>query len=83
MSVTTIMKGALGSSQGTSQKFVETATKFLDKNRRTTIKVSWVPAHMNIEGNDRADELAKEAMDLKPTMETTTLANYTRNYRRK
>src|SRR5258708_4794415 len=50
-SVTAIMKEAPGSSQRTSQKFVETATKFLDKNRRATIEVSWVPEHMDIEGN--------------------------------
>ena len=38
------------------------------------IKVSWVPGHMGIEGNDRADEIAKEATDLKPAVETTTIA---------
>jgi len=73
-SVTAIMKEAPGSSQLTSQRFVETAIKFLDTNRRATIEVSWVPGHMEIEGNNRADEIAKEATDLEPITETTTLA---------
>ena len=74
VSVTAIMKGAPRSSQSTSQKFMETATKLLDKNKGTTIKILWVPGHMNIKGNDRADELAKEATDLELNTETTTLA---------
>ena len=47
---------------------------FLDTNGRATIKISWVPGHMGIEGNDRADALAKEATDLELARETTTLA---------
>ena len=54
--------------------FVEAAITFLDKNRRATIKVSWVTGHMGIEGNGGADEKAKEATDLEPGIETTTLA---------
>ena len=46
---------------------------FLDENRRANIEISWVPGHMGIEGNDRADELAKEATELKPATETTTI----------
>ena len=53
---------------------METAIAFLDVNRRATLEVSWVPGHMGIEGNDRADALAKEATDLEPARETTTLA---------
>ena len=73
-SVSAITKETSGSSQQTSQKFVETAITFLDKNRRATIEVSWVPGHMSIEGNDRADEIAKGATDLEPAIETATLA---------
>jgi len=73
-SVTAIMKETPGSSQQTSQKFVETAITFMDKNRWVRIKVSWVLGHMDIEGNDRADEMAKEVTDLEPTIENTTLA---------
>ena len=61
-------------SQQILQKFVETAIAFLDTNRRATIEISWVPGHMRIEGNDRADALAKEVTDLEPARETTTLA---------
>ena len=80
-SVTAITKETPGSSQQVSQKFVETAITFLDENRRATIEISWVPGHMGIEGNDRADEMAKEATDLEPALETTTLAKLHRQLR--
>jgi len=35
---------------------------------------------MDIEGNDRADEMAKEATDLKPTIENTTWQSFTGSY---
>ena len=47
---------------------------FPNENRRANIEVSWVPGHMGIEGDDRSDELAKEATELKPATETTTIA---------
>ena len=56
---------------------------FLDENRRASIEVSWVPGHMGIEGNDRADELAKEATELEPTTETTTIVKLHRQLRAK
>ena len=44
---------------------------FVPQSRhRATIEISWVPGHMGIEGNDRADALAKEATDLEPARET-------------
>ena len=73
-SVMAITKEDPGSSQQILQKFEETTITFLDANRRATIEISWVPGHMGIEGNDRADALAKEATDLEPARETTTLA---------
>jgi ribonuclease HI len=63
-----------GPSQQISQRFTETAMIFLDENRGATIEISWVSGHMGIEGNDRADELAKEATELEPATETTILA---------
>ena len=80
-SVTAITKEDPGSSQQISQKFVETAIAFLDANGRATIEISWVPGHMGTEGNDRADALAKEATDLEPARETTTLAKIHRQLR--
>ena len=80
-SVTAITKETPGLSQQTSQKFVEIAITFLDENRRATIEVSWVSGHMRIEGNDRADEIAKEATELEPAIETTTLAKLHRQLR--
>ena len=80
-SVTAITKETPRSSQQTSQKFVEATSIFLDKNRRATIKVSWVPGNMGIEGNDRADEKANEATDLERGIETTTLAKLHRELR--
>ena len=73
-SVASITSEKPGSSQQISQKFVETATSFLDENTRASIEVSWVPGHMDIEGNDRADEIAKGATELEPTTETNTIA---------
>jgi hypothetical protein len=55
--------------------------EFIDRNRGATIEVSWVPGHMGIEGNDRADSLAKEATDLEPITETTTIASLHRQIR--
>jgi ribonuclease HI len=53
---------------------METARTFLDENRGARVEVTWVPGHMGIEGNDRADELAKEATELEPITEITTIA---------
>ena len=80
-SVTAITKEAPESSQQTSQRFMETAITFLNGNGQATIEVSWVPGHMGIEGNDRADELAKEATNLEPAIETTTIARLHRQLR--
>ena len=52
-SVTAITKETPGSSQQTSQMFVETAITFLDKNRWATIEVLWFPGHIGIEGATR------------------------------
>ena len=51
------------------------AATHLDENRDTHMEVAWVPGHMGIAGNNRVDEIAKEAIKLEPATETTTLAN--------
>ena len=73
-SVKAITEEKPGLSQHISQRFTEVAMSFLNENRGANIEVSWVPGHMNIEGNDRADKLAKEATELKLATETTTIA---------
>lgn len=39
--------------------FTTTIHKFLDDDPRHSVDVSWIPSHMEIDGNTRADELAK------------------------
>jgi len=53
---------------------VEAATH-LDEHREAHIEVAWVPGHMGIAGNNRADKIAKAATKLEPATKTTTLAN--------
>jgi len=38
--------------------------KFLNNNTTCTIEINWCPSHCKIQGNDRADELAKEATQM-------------------
>jgi len=45
-------------------KFHHKMVKFLDDDNAHSIEVAWCPSHCNIPGNDRADELAKEATQL-------------------
>ena len=82
-SVEAITEEKPGPSQHISQGFVKAVMSFLDKNRRASIEVLWVPGHIRIEGNDRADELAKEATELEPATETTTIAKLHRQLRAK
>ena len=45
-------------------KFHCKMSKFLDDDNTHSIEVAWCPSHCNILGNDRVDELAKEATQL-------------------
>jgi len=45
-------------------KFHRRTSKFLDDDITHTIEIAWCPSHCKIKGNDRADELAKEATQL-------------------
>ncbi|KDR86177.1 hypothetical protein GALMADRAFT_53118, partial [Galerina marginata CBS 339.88] len=50
--------------------------RFLDDDPAHKLAVCWCPGHTDIKGNERADELAKEANDLAWTAPTgTTRAN--------
>ena len=82
-SVEAITEEKPGPSQHISQGFVEAAMSFLNENQRANIEILWVPGHMGIERNDRADELAKEATELKPATETTNITKLHRQLRAK
>ena len=45
-------------------KFHRKMAKFLDTDPTHTAEIEWCPSHCNIKGNDRADEIAKEATQL-------------------
>jgi len=45
-------------------KFHQRMAKFLNNNTTCTIEINWCPSHCKIQGNDRADELAKEATQM-------------------
>ena len=45
-------------------RFHRKMTKFLNNDPTHSIEVAWCPSHCNILGNDRPDELAKEATQL-------------------
>jgi len=52
------------SGQHYASSFHTTTTKFLDDDPSHQLSVSWCPGHADILGNERADQLAKEANDL-------------------
>jgi hypothetical protein len=45
-------------------KFHRGMVKFLDDNATCTVEINWCPSHCKIQGNDRADKLAKEATQM-------------------
>jgi hypothetical protein len=45
-------------------KFHWRMVKFLNDNSTRTVEINWCPSHCKIQGNDRADELAKEATQM-------------------
>lgn len=66
-SVASVTNEKPGSNQYIPQKFVETAITLLEENTRARIEVPWVSMHMGIEGNDRADEIAKGRLNSNPS----------------
>ena len=63
-SVDSIFLSKPGPSQRFFISFCEHACDFLAADASHEISVSWVPSHIGIVGNERADELAKEAAQM-------------------
>ncbi|EJD34284.1 hypothetical protein AURDEDRAFT_37261, partial [Auricularia subglabra TFB-10046 SS5] len=60
-SVEAILQEHPGPSQEFSITFCERAHDFLAADASHEVTVSWVPSHIGIRGNERADQLAKQA----------------------
>ena len=46
-------------------EFTKQITEFLEADHEHTVEITWVHSHVGIEGNERADELAKGAIEKK------------------
>ena len=62
-----IFKGSPGIAQASSLKFRKCILRALDYNQDLKIAITWCPGHFNIEGNKRADTLAKCGAYNRPT----------------
>ncbi|KAF5366508.1 hypothetical protein D9757_012170 [Collybiopsis confluens] len=61
--------------QGYAQRFRRSIETFLEADPRNTVKLRWCPGHKGIEGNKRADKLAKAGSERwAPTFYTYTNA---------
>jgi ribonuclease HI len=49
------------SGQAIIKEFLDATDQAMDENPRLQIKVTWIPGHAEIEGNERADQEAKQA----------------------
>ena len=63
-SITAITDPRPGPAQYFTLKFHQIIRPLLEENHDLSITISWCPSHCNILGNDRADELTKEATAL-------------------
>ena len=52
--------------------FYRNAIRWLEQSDTHQLTLAWCPGHLNIHGNERADELAKSATDLPGEIDTTT-----------
>ena len=68
-----------GPSQDQALIFRKFVVKLLAHPRRT-VEIAWVPGHQGVQGNERADELAKEAAYL-PAVDRATYAHMRRSAR--
>jgi len=55
--------------------FYQHMLRWLQKNPVHTLRVAWCPGHPDIPGNERADQLAKEAILLPSSSEPTITHN--------
>jgi ribonuclease HI len=60
------------SGQRYSHGFYQNMCHFLDENPNHRITISWCPSHCNIPGNEKVDQLAKEATNLARSSPTST-----------
>jgi len=52
--------------------FYRNAIRWLEQSDIHQLTLAWCPSHLNIHGNERADKLAKSAIDLPEEIDTTT-----------
>lgn len=62
--LTSILNRKPSAGQLFSATFSQTITNLISTNPTINITLSWCPSHSNIQGNDRADSLAKKATEL-------------------
>lgn len=54
----------------------DSINSFLNRDELNHLHISWIPGHSKINGNERADALAKEAASMPPTDNTTSTISY-------
>ncbi|KAL6298873.1 hypothetical protein BKA93DRAFT_743383, partial [Sparassis latifolia] len=59
--IETITANTAHPGQSHSIKFCKAVSEFLEADERNQVVVRWTPGHHKIDGNEKADELAKEA----------------------
>ena len=61
-----IFQGSPGKAQTSSMNFHRHILDLLDKHKELRIALMWCPGHFDLEGNERANELAKSGSHLTP-----------------
>src|SRR5260370_13847922 len=61
-----IFQGRPGKAQTSSMNFRRHILALLDKHKELHIALTWCPGHFDLEGKERANELAKSASHLTP-----------------
>ena len=71
-----IFQGSPGKAQASSTAFRSNILNLLDQHANLCIALTWCPGHFDIEGNERADELAKSGSHLIPKHPNYKLISY-------